>query len=144
MLVVPITCALKDREDGLRLSAAGGVTAVPLTARLCGELVAESAISKVALRVPAAVGVKLTETVQLAPAANEVPQVLESGKSPACAPLIEIALMLRLLPPLLERFTTCAVLVLPITCALKDREDGLRLSAAADPASPVPDKPTIS
>jgi hypothetical protein len=49
---------------------------VPLRATLCGEPVASSVIVILAVRVPAAVGVKVTEIVQLAPAATLVPQLL--------------------------------------------------------------------
>jgi hypothetical protein len=41
-----------------------------------------------AVRVPAAVGIKVTLIVQLAPAATPVPHVLVSAKSLAFAPLI--------------------------------------------------------
>ena len=102
---MPTSCELKEREAGLIVTAAGA-RAVPLSGTLCGEVEAEFAISRLVLRVPAAVGEKITEMLQLAPAANVVPQVLESWKSPACAPLNEMALMARLLPPLLERVTT--------------------------------------
>lgn len=49
---------------------------VPLRATLCGEPVALSVMVRLPFRVPVAVGVKVTEIVQLAPAATLVPQVL--------------------------------------------------------------------
>jgi hypothetical protein len=49
---------------------------VPLRATLCGEPVALSVMVSVPVRVPVVVGVKVTEIVQLAPAATLVPQVL--------------------------------------------------------------------
>jgi hypothetical protein len=48
---------------------------VPVNATVCGVPAALSATFSVALRVPARVGIKVTLIVQLAPAANELPQV---------------------------------------------------------------------
>jgi hypothetical protein len=56
-----------------------------------------------AVRVPLAVGEKTTLTVQLPPAAKEVPQVLVCAKSPAFAPVTETLVMLKDVPPLLLR-----------------------------------------
>jgi hypothetical protein len=50
---------------------------VPLNATLCGEPMTESLKSRVAVLLPIAVGTKVTETVQLAPAARFVPQVVD-------------------------------------------------------------------
>ncbi len=58
---------------------------VPLRATLCGEPVALSVIVRLPFRVPVAVGVKVTEIVQLAPAAKLVPHVLVCAKSPDAA-----------------------------------------------------------
>ena len=44
-----------------------------------------SVIVRVPVRVPVAVGLKVTEMLQLAPAATLVPQVLVSAKSPEAA-----------------------------------------------------------
>ena len=49
---------------------------VPVRATFCGEPVALSATSRVAVKVPVAAGLKLTEMVQVAPAASVVPQVV--------------------------------------------------------------------
>jgi hypothetical protein len=49
--------------------------AVPVKFTVCGEPVALSLMARDANRVPDAVGLKVTEIAQLAPAANEVPQV---------------------------------------------------------------------
>src|SRR5258706_15082825 len=75
-LVVPPVCEAKVRLVGLR--AAEGPTAVPVPVRLavCGLPAALSVTVIVPVRVPAAVGVKVTLMVQFAPAATEVPQVL--------------------------------------------------------------------
>ena len=50
---------------------------VPFNATLCGEPITKSLKSNVALRAPVALGVKITDTVQLAEAANEDPQFVE-------------------------------------------------------------------
>src|SRR5450631_440008 len=75
VLLEPTTWEANVRAAGARVIAAG-LTPLPVRAILCGEPLAESAISSWALRVPVAVGVKVTETVQLTPAASVVPQVL--------------------------------------------------------------------
>ena len=51
-----------------------------------GLLVALSATVNVPLRVPVAVGVKVTLIVQFAPAATEAPQLLVWAKSPLFVP----------------------------------------------------------
>jgi hypothetical protein len=48
----------------------------PLKATVCGEPLALSVIVSVPVRLPAAVGVKVTEIAQFAPAATLAPQVL--------------------------------------------------------------------
>jgi len=51
------------------------VVPMPLSATFCGLPLALSVMLSAAVRVPDAVGLKVTLTVQLAPAANELPQV---------------------------------------------------------------------
>jgi hypothetical protein len=68
---------------------------VPLNATVCGLPVAESAKLRVALRVPAADGLKTTEAEQFPAAARLVPHdLLEMLKSPAFAPVIAILLIM--------------------------------------------------
>ena len=50
---------------------------VPLRPMLCGLPITESLNMRVALRKPFAVGMKITETAQFAPAAKDEPQVVE-------------------------------------------------------------------
>src|SRR6266566_5530746 len=88
-LLVPTFCVLKLRLGGLRLTAGAGVMPVPLKATLCGLPVALSASVRLALRAAATVGVKVTLTVQEAPAASVlglVGQLLVWAKSPAFVP----------------------------------------------------------
>lgn len=66
-----------------------GAVAVPVSATVCGlgGLVALSVILSVPVRVPLAVGEKVTFIVQLAPAATLPMQLSVSAKSEAFAPL---------------------------------------------------------
>ena len=66
-----------------------------------------SLIVTVPVLVPAAVGLKVTLMVQLAPAASELPQVVVSAKSP----LIPILVIVKLTVPELVRVADWAVLV---------------------------------
>jgi hypothetical protein len=56
-----------------------GTTPLPVSETVCGLLLALSAIVKVPVRLPVAVGVSVTLTVQLAPADTEVPHVFVSA-----------------------------------------------------------------
>ena len=67
---------------------------MPLRLAVCGLLLALSLTDSVALRLPPAVGVKVTLMVQLELAASEVPQLLVWPKSPLLAPVMAILLML--------------------------------------------------
>jgi len=93
---------------------------VPLSATVCGEPVALSLMVSVPVRVPPAVGVKVTETVQLPPAAKLVPQVLVSVKSPEAV----IELIPRAADPEFVRVIVWAALVEPTVCAAKVSDDG--------------------
>jgi hypothetical protein len=68
-----------------------------------------SEILRVPVLIPAAVGLKVTEIVQLAPALTVVPQVLVWEKSPLGV-MLE---MVRVTVPVLARVTICAALVVP-------------------------------
>ncbi len=72
-LVVPTCWLLKVRV--LLDNVTAGAIPVPLRLTLCGLPAALSVIDSVPVRVPVAVGVKVTLMVQLAPAATEAPQV---------------------------------------------------------------------
>lgn len=72
-----------------------------------------SVMVNVAVRVPAAVGVKVTLMVQLSPAGTELPQVLVSKKSPPSAPVIGMPVMIRAVFPVLFRVRVWDPLVDP-------------------------------
>ena len=60
----------------------GAACPVPVSATVCGLPAAPSTSESVPVRAPVAVGVKLTATAQLAPAASVVPQLWAALKSP--------------------------------------------------------------
>src|SRR5437762_4467646 len=83
ILVVPKFWLLKVSVVGERL---GKPAPVPERLAVCGLLVALSVTVKAPLRVPVAVGVKVTLIVQFAPAASEAAQLLVCPKSPLFVP----------------------------------------------------------
>jgi hypothetical protein len=93
----------KTRADVLSDTVPG--TPVPFKAKICGEPATESAKLKVAERVPAAVGTKLTLTLQFVPAARTDPQVVVMRKSEDAGPASQILEMFVGLPPGLESTT---------------------------------------
>jgi hypothetical protein len=96
--------------EGDKLTAGAGRPPVPVRVTICGLPGALSAIVKVPVRLPLAVGVKVTGIWQASPAATEVPQLLVCAKSPE----IEIAMLSAALPALYNP-TVSAALVVP-TC----------------------------
>ena len=114
--------------------------AVPLRLTLCGLPAALSVTAKLAVLVPPAVGLKLTLTAQLAPAARLGPHVVASVKSLLFIPVMAILLMVSVLVPAFRRLNVFAALVVPTVCRLKDREEG---DSDAEGATPVPLNPTI-
>jgi hypothetical protein len=134
--VVPSVCGAKVKLV-VESVAAGAVTIgfapVPLKAKVWGEPVALSVIVRLPARVPAAVGVKAIEIVQVAAAATLRPQVLVSEKSPdtAIAPSVSAAV------PELVSVTVCAALVVPVVCDRKVRLVGESVAVGVA-ATPVP------
>ena len=94
---------------------------VPDSARICGLVRAESLIVKVPVRVPVAIGEKITLIVQFAPIASFLGQVLVSAKSFGSAPLIVMLVIFSGVAPGLVSVTSCAALVVPTFCAAKVR-----------------------
>ena len=90
----------------------------------------------VPLRVPVAVGVKVTLIVQLVPAARLAPQLLVCPKSPLLVPLTAMLVMPSAVPWELVRVTACAALVVPTFWLLNVSEVGERLGSAV----PVPER----
>jgi hypothetical protein len=79
----------------------------------CGLLDALSVTLSEAVRVPAAVGVKVTLIVQLAPAATLDPQVFVCAKSPGSVP-VRLILRFSCELPAAVRTMGCDGLVVPI------------------------------
>jgi hypothetical protein len=97
---------------------------VPVSATVCGEPLALSVMVTAPVRAPPAVGVKVTEILQFAPAATLEPQVLDSAKSPDAA----IEVMLKAARPELVSVTDCAELVEPVVCPANVRLVGVSVT----------------
>ena len=91
-------------------------TPVPLRLTVLGLLGALLVIVTAPVRVPVAVGVKVTLIVQSAPAASVVPQVVVREKSPLAAMLVIFSTAL----PVLLKVNVCAELVLPTLWLLNE------------------------
>jgi hypothetical protein len=85
--VVPTFVAAKVRLLGVRETVCNGIP-VPVSGTVCGELDALSVATRLAVAAPAAIGSNAIVSVQLAPAASEVEQVLAvNEKSLALLPV---------------------------------------------------------
>src|SRR5579864_8590629 len=90
-------------------------TPSPINDTACGLPEALSATLSAAVRVPEAVGLNVASMLQLASAANELPQLLLSAKSPALVPVIEMLLIANVVVPTSVSVTALSELVLPMT-----------------------------
>ena len=106
--MAPTDGTVKVRLSGERLTAGAVLAPVPVKPTVCGLPTALSEMLIVPLRVPVAVGVKVTLIVQLAPAASELPQLSVCAKSPAFVPVTARLVMLKRALPLLDKVTVCA------------------------------------
>ena len=97
-----------------------------------------SVIVMVPVRLPAAVGVKVTEIVQLVSGATPSPQAFVSAKSPEM--LIEV--MASMAFPLFVSVTVCDALVELVACAAKVRLVGDTVAAGRG-VTPVPLSGTV-
>ena len=113
---------------------------VPVKFTVCGLPVALSVMVRLAVRLPVAVGAKVTLIAQLAPAATELPQVVVSAKSPLLAPVIAILVTLNDTAPVLVNVTMRAALVVPTPWLPKLTLVGERLIAGV---APVPVRLTV-
>jgi len=110
-LVVPTFCVPNESDAGEKLAA--GAVPVPVRLTACGLPLALSAIVRVPLRAPLALGANVTLIAQLAPAPSDVPQLLVCAKSPAFVPLITMLPIESAAPPVFESVTPLAALVVP-------------------------------
>ena len=140
MLLLP---ALSDFVPRLLSSAiAPGAAPVPLSAMPCGLPGASSVMLTDAVRLPRAVGVKLTVTVHVAFAASKagtVGQLLLAAKSPVFVPPSVIELIASPAVPLFT-VTDWVGLVVPTFWPLKARLVGVKVTAGC---VPVPLRPTV-
>ena len=112
---------------------------VPERLAVWGLVIALSATSSTATRVPFAVGVNVILTVQFALAASVVPQVVADwAKSPAFAPVNVMPEIVRVVLRLFLTVIFFAVLVVPTVWAVKVKLDGVTDTGAI----PVPVKLT--
>jgi hypothetical protein len=130
-LVVPIACEAKLKLAGAS-AAVAGVIPVPVNETACGDPAALSVTDSVPVREPLAVGLKVTEIPQFAPAASVAPQLVVAAKSPEAA-IDETA---SADDPLFVSVTVCAALVVPVVCEAKLRLVGDSVTAGPD-AFPV-------
>ena len=113
----------KARDDGDRPT---GVTPVPLSCAVCGVFEALSPTVSVPVRTPSAVGVKVTETLQLPPAASVAGAI---GHVEVCpkSPETEMLLIASGAVVVLLRTTALDVLVVCTTQFPKPRLVGVRV-----------------
>ena len=114
-------------------------TAVPVVPAVTVPI--EVTTLTVAVLVPVALGLKLTEMLHDPPTASEVPQVFVRGKSVALVPVIVIEVMVSVAVPGLESVTVCVALVDPTFVEANVSEVGDN-TALATP-TPVPVRATV-
>lgn len=123
-LVAPIGTDPKSKLVAERLTAP--LVPKPVNLAVCGLPAASSVIVNVPVRVPTPVGVNVTLTEQLVPAAT-VPQLLVSAKSPAATMLETSSGAL----PASPSFIACGTLVVLISWAGNTSGFGTAVSPAA-------------
>jgi hypothetical protein len=111
-LAVPTAELVKVRVAGEIVTVVGepAAVAVPVSAIVWGDPAALSAMLTVDVRFPVAVGLNVTETVQLPDTATGVVQVLVCMKSPAFVPVSETLVMVSGELPLLVTVNIWAAL----------------------------------
>lgn len=128
-LVVPFVTVPKDRLVGVTLVVPP--VPIPESATCWGLLPSESVKVRFAVRVPAAVGLNCTVTVQLDDAARVEPQVfLEMMKSPGLVPVKAMLLIFRVLLPALVSVADFAPPVLPTATFHQEMELGEAVTCA--------------
>jgi hypothetical protein len=134
--------AVTGKLNAERESIALGVKTIPAPVREtpCGEPAALSAKLSVAVYALAAVGLKETETVQVAPAAKVVEQVVVCGKMDELLPVTETLVRVSATVPVFLRVTVCAAAVVPTATVPKARLAGVTLTVGT---MPVPVSVTV-
>lgn len=117
-------------------TGAAAAVPVPVSAIDCGEPATLSVMDREALRVPAAVGLKVMPMAQLPPAATAVVQVLEATvKSPAFVPLTATVETVKGAVPVFFIVNVWAGLAVPTFSLGKDRVENETAGAMPVPLS---------
>ena len=119
LLLVPTACEENVKELGERLTTAPAPVPVRLMVWVPGLALSEMRIEPVSE--PVSVGVKVTLSVQVAPGARLLPQLLVWEKSPL-AVILEIV---RVPLPLFARAIASGELVAPTTTLPRSNDDGV-------------------
>src|SRR5947207_5198574 len=132
-LVVPTSWLPKERPAAEKLAP----VPLPVSATLCGLLLALSAKVRLAVRVPAVAGVKATSTLQVPPGATAAAEQLSAllAKSPALAPASVTLVTLSVLLPMLVTATVWVGLATPTYWPPKSTTLNDRLTTEARPAA---------
>jgi hypothetical protein len=109
----------------------------------CGEPVALSATEIEAVRLAAEAGVNVTVIVQVAPAASELPQLLDSPKLLAFVPVTEMLEMVSAAVPGFDNVMGSAVAAVPTSVPGKASGFGLRTACGVGAGVPVPVRVTV-
>lgn len=144
LLDVPWVAVNAGTGLGVIVTGAPAAVPVPESTADCGLPAALSVTTNAPSRTPVAVGLKVSETMQLPLAASVAPQLFEAiAKSPALAPPSAMPLMFKRAPPVLPMVTVIAALVAP--CAVLGKPIvplGVKVTTGALGGVPVPVKAT--
>ena len=141
--VVPAVAEKLSDEGESEATGRGAAVPIPVKLIICGEPVALSLTRMLPVTLPVVIGAKVTEIVQLAPAANDAPQLLVSLNNPRMGELgAEIPVMVSGALPVLLSVTVCAAEVAP-AAAEKLSDAGVRTATGAEAAVPEPLSVTV-
>jgi len=129
-LVVSVPWLPKLKLVGDKVALGPESPPTPVKESVCELTTASSVMMIEALRGPNWLGVKVTFSVQLAPAPRLEPQVPLWSKSVALVPVIATLLITSSEPPVLVSVSTCGTLVVPTTNRPKLRPAGAGLRVA--------------
>lgn len=122
-----------DRLVAENVTGAVGAKPVPVSAMFCGEVVALSVITMVAVFAPADVGAKWPWMVQLAPTARLGPQLLANTNCEPLLPRTAMLVMVSAVVPLLVKVTVCEPLDCPTVTVPKARLPADRVTGGVRP-----------
>jgi hypothetical protein len=126
-LVVPTDSLGKVMPVAESVAFGPELTPTPFKERECGLPAVLSAMVIEARRGPIKPGVNVTLIVQFVPGVRLEQEVLLLLKSVALVPAIATLLITRSRLPVLVSVSECVALVVPTSCALKSRPEGVRV-----------------